>query len=299
MHITETNNSKIQALLNIAVEQSSGIESLTIDINDKFDIEPFVPYLLADRWPQAVDPVLIADPNSEEDKISRAHGILSIVISEPIVGKFLDFGCGEGHVVAEVGRRGLAVGYDVLNQNWSKFKTSTSSIFTTEWEDVVKNGPYDYILAYDVFDHMEDESCPPKELVKIRSVMSDKCKLFVRMHPWCSRHGTHLYLSINRAYLHMCLSEETLNNMGYKSLHTLKIIHPLNTYGKWFSDAGLKIVSSNIVSESVEPFFQQAPISGLIKRHWKNSHMEGLASGHEFPEYQVRQQFVDYQLEKI
>lgn len=298
MNITETNKNKIQALLNIAVDQTTGIDSISIQVNDRFDIEPFVPYLLVDRWPQAVDPVLIADPNSEEDKISRAHGILSIVISEPITGKFLDFGCGEGHVVAEVGRRSLAVGYDVENQNWSRFKPSPNAIFTTSWEDVVKNGPYDYVLAYDVFDHMKDENEPLQELVKIRSVMSDKGKMFVRMHPWCSRHGTHLYLSINRAYLHMCLSEDTLKNMGYKFLHTLKIIHPLNTYSKWFGDAGFKITSSNIIPEPVESFFKQAPISGLIKRHWKGSHIEELASGKEFPDWQVRQQFVDYQLEK-
>lgn len=296
MNITETNKTKIQALLNIAIDQSAGIDSLSIQVNDKFNIEPFVPYLLP-SFPQAVDPMLIADPNSEEDKISRAHGILSIVISEPVTGKFLDFGCGEGDVAFEVGRRSFSVGYDVEKFNWDRFKSS-NTLFTTSWDDVAKNGPYDHVLVYDVLDHMKTEDDPPQELKKLHSVLSDNGKIFVRTHPWCSRHGTHLYLSINKAYLHMCLSEETLQKMGHKSFHTLKIIHPLNTYNKWFTDAGFKTVSSNIIPETVEPFFKQPPISGLIKRHWKNSYTPELASGKEFPEWQVRQQFIDFVLQK-
>jgi 2-polyprenyl-3-methyl-5-hydroxy-6-metoxy-1,4-benzoquinol methylase len=289
MNITETNKFKIQALLNTAMNQHNDIESITLQVSSNFNIESFVPFLLTDKWAQAVDPLLIADPNSEEDKLSRAHGILSIVISEPITGKFLDFGCGEGHVAAEVGKRGFSVGYDVEKQGWDKLK-QTNAILTTSWDDVVKNGPYDCVLLYDVLDHMKDEQQPPKELGKIREVLSDKGKIFARMHPWCSRHGTHLYLSINKAYLHMCLSEESLDKLGYKYLHTLKIIHPLNTYNKWFEEAGLNVISSSIVPETVEPFFKQGPIAELIKRHWRSSYQEDLAAGREFPEFQMRQQ---------
>jgi SAM-dependent methyltransferase len=300
MNIIETNKSRIRSLLKIALEQSgTSINSVNLEVNDDFNIEPFIPYLINDKWPHAVDPLLIADPNSEDDKVSRAHGILSIVISEPIVGKFLDFGCGEGHVVAEVANRGnVSVGYDILDQGWDRFTPLPNRVLTTSWDEVVSKGPYDFVLIYDVLDHMKDENEAVAGLQRIASVLSDKGRIFARLHPWCSRHGTHLYLSINRAFLHLCLSEESLDKLGYKYTRAMKIIHPLQTYTRWFDNVGLGVMSQNIISENVEPFFKQPAIASLIKKHWKESYQEELATGRMFPDWQLRQQFVDYVLEK-
>ncbi len=296
MNITETNKARMQALLKVAIEQPVGIESVSLQINDNFNIEPFIPYLLADKWPHAVDPLLIADPNSEEDKVSRAHGILSIVVTEPVTGKFLDFGCGEGHVAVEVANKtSVSVGYDPQHQsNWDRFPATPNLVLTSSWDDVVKNAPYDYVLVYDVFDHLKDENEVVKELKRLSTVVSENTKVYVRMHPWCSRHGTHLYLSVNRAFLHLCLSEESLDKLGYKYLHTIKVIHPLQTYQSWFTAGGFDVVSSSIVPENVEAFFRQPAISAMILKNWKSSPSENLATGKEFPDWQMRQQFVDY-----
>lgn len=299
MNIIETDKERMAILLKVILNQLDGVENVNIQLNEKFDLEPLIPHLL-DKFPLAVDPALIADPDSEDDKITRANGILRVVIAEPITGRFLDFGCGEGHVVSQVFGAKVAVGYDILEQKWDNFKDlQPNMILTTSWDKVIENGPYDFILIYDVLDHMKDEEEVVSELKKIRVVMNDKGKIFIRLHPWCSRHGMHLYSSINKAFLHLCLSKESLEKMGYKPLHTIKIIHPLQTYAKWFNEAGLNIISSNIIPEEVEPFFKQSAIAAIIKRHWRTSYQEPLASGKEFPDYQLRQQFVDMVLEKL
>lgn len=301
MIITEVNKTRIPGLLRIALEQIGSIDSVNLNVNSDFNLEPFIPCMLNDKWPHAVDPLLIADPNSEDDKISRAHGILMLVVTEPITGKFLDFGCGEGHVVAEVVKKNnLSVGYDIVDQNWTRFPSKNNMIMTTDWQKVVDNGPYSHVLIYDVLDHLKDEEEVVESLKKVKTVLAPEAKLFVRCHPFCSRHGTHLYNSVNRAYLHLCLDEETLNKLGYTGyLHTIKVIHPLQTYKEWFTRGGFNVVSSNITPESVEPFFQQPGIAELIKKNWKKSHESGLASGKVFPEWQLRQQFIDYVLNVV
>ena len=56
---------------------------------------------MSDRWPEAVNPNLICDINSDEDKSERGRGIIDILIEEDLKDlKFLDFGCGEGHCPA-------------------------------------------------------------------------------------------------------------------------------------------------------------------------------------------------------
>ena len=295
MLITESDRTKIQSLLDMISGHIKDVDNVSVQMKDDFDIEVFLPYLIDNKFPLAVDPQLIADPDSEEDKASRANGILNVVIGQPITGKFLDFGCGEGHVVAEMSlRTSLAVGYDIVDQGWQRFRKTDTMVFTTSWDEVVKNGPYDFALLYDVLDHMKDEADAIDNLKKLRTVLGNNSKVFVRNHPWCSRHGTHLYLSTNKAFLHMFLDEKALDEMGYKYLHTIKLIHPLQTYQKWFESAGFAYLSENVMPEDVEPFFKQPAIAKLIKRHWKSSYQEKLASGEEFPEYQMRQQFVDY-----
>jgi hypothetical protein len=66
------------------------------------DTELLEPLLKSDQWPQAVNEYLICDLNSEDDKDARAQGIIAAMIDPDLTGKkFLDFGCGEGHVVNE------------------------------------------------------------------------------------------------------------------------------------------------------------------------------------------------------
>ena len=62
--------------------------------------------LFSDKWPVAVNPNLICDPNSSEDKKERGIGILELIIEDQLTkeSKFLDFGCGEGHCVTSASK---------------------------------------------------------------------------------------------------------------------------------------------------------------------------------------------------
>ena len=52
----------------------------------------------SDEWPRSVDPKAICV--SEQMAFERAQSILDLVVAESLNGKsFLDYGCGEGHVV--------------------------------------------------------------------------------------------------------------------------------------------------------------------------------------------------------
>lgn len=118
--------------------------------------------LFSEEWPSAVEPNLICDVNNEQDKEDRAEGIIDIIIDVNLENKsFLDFGCGQGHVVNRSlqHKTKISVGYDVKESEeyWSKWKNNGNVILTSDWEEVVKNGPYNVVLAYDVLDHLEKE----------------------------------------------------------------------------------------------------------------------------------------------
>lgn len=300
MIFSERSKEKIALLAKMIMNQPNGVDVLSVEINDNFNIEGYIPALLeGGRWDLAVDPQAIADPNSDDDKFTRANGILQLVINEPLVNtKFLDFGCGEGHTVVEAARQStIAVGYDIQDhQKWRAFPTKSNRILTSKWEDVTENAPYDIILIYDVLDHVADEQEAISCLTKIKNVLNKKGKIFVRFHPWCSRTGTHLYQQINCAFLHLCLNNDQLNKLGYKQDHTIKVIHPQLTYKDWFTKAGLINIGLTIHREPVSKFFTEPPISSLIKKHWKDSHDESLANGQILPTFQLEQHFLDFTL---
>ena len=110
--------------------------------------------LKSDAWPHAVDPALICDVTSEQDKEDRAEGILDIIIDINLENlKFLDFGCGEGHVVnhSRSQKPKLSVGYDIKKfDKWNNWEKSPNSLFTTDWNKAKTLGPYNIILMYDV-----------------------------------------------------------------------------------------------------------------------------------------------------
>jgi SAM-dependent methyltransferase len=298
MIISERDKNNMKHLLQLALEQIDSINNFTLDVGENFDINSFIPKLLENRWPSAVDPILIADPNSEADKVARANGIIHTVIGQPITEntKFLDFGCGEGHVVVAAKKAKLAVGYDPKG-TW-EHQLESNQLLTDSWNEVKANGPYDVILVYDVLDHVSSEDEAINCLVSMRDVLSNTGKIFIRLHPWCSRHGTHLYHQINKAYLHLCLDDKTLNELGYTNMPTLRLIHPLNTYARWIASAVLKVYSHNVIREIIESFFMEPTVASLIKKNWKTSDDPELASGSRFPQYQCEQQFVDYVLVK-
>lgn len=108
---------------------------------------------------------------------------------------------------------------------------------------------------------------------QIRDILTPKGRVYVKTHPWCSRHGGHIYTQKNKAFIHLIFDEIELMRMsGISSEPTLKITKPLETYGKWFTEAGFKIISEIPEINEVEKFFlTPSKVNDRLKRHWNDS----------------------------
>jgi 2-polyprenyl-3-methyl-5-hydroxy-6-metoxy-1,4-benzoquinol methylase len=272
----------LQELTNVPAVQES---------NDA-EFEELKKLLESDAWPAAVDPTLICDPNSEEDKLNRAEGILELLIEESLENKkFLDFGCGEGHVPFKAidQKVSSSVGYDIKeDSHWADFK---NCILTTDLEIVKSNGPYDVILVYDVLDHM-NQSEMAGVLTQIKDLLSDSGTIYLRTHPFCSRHATHLYHKINKAFVHLVFTASELEKLGYETPINANIMWPIKQYNACFINSNLKQINSNTLRERIEDFFKNNSIIEKRLRE-KNS-----LYNNDFPSFQCEQQFLDFILKK-
>jgi 2-polyprenyl-3-methyl-5-hydroxy-6-metoxy-1,4-benzoquinol methylase len=249
--------------------------------------------LKADKWPMAVNPNLICSPDNDMDKVDRANGVVELMIEENLNGKkFLDFGCGEGHIVDVSTKHNtvISVGYDIVeNKSWA----GKSGNLTTDMNFVEASGPYDVIIMFDVLDHVaphDNLDAPKSILAKAAELLSPKGKIYLRCHPWTSRHATHMYHWENKAYAHLVCTDEELKDKGIKlGEPTQKVIRPIATYRSWIKNSGLKVDNERIIKEPVEEFFKAPKIADRIQ---KNVRMDC------FPEFQMSIQFVDYILAK-
>lgn len=237
--------------------------------------------LNSDVWPEAAPSFLICS-ETDEDKFERAEGILDYVGEELKDKKFLDFGCGEGHVTKkaiEVGS--IAFGYDIIQTGSLDWSVG----LTTDFTIIKANGPYDFVLLYDVLDHCID---PVLVLNQVKEVCGVDTKVFVRCHPFTSRHGGHLYKQMNKAFIHFIFSEEELLELGLKADIVQKTYFPIKDNGLWFTESGFKTISHDSVTSSVEEFFKntQVILNKLPLNFYKGN----------FPDWQMSQLFNDYVL---
>lgn len=236
----------------------------------------------SDEWPEAVPPEMI--PQSEEAKETRAENILNVVVTEFLDKKrFLDAGCGEGHVAAAAAKRGAAisVGFDIKPQ-W-KLAGSDNLIFTPDPEVVRKSSPYDVILLYDVLDHLQGVD-PSHFMQQIRNTLAPGGKVYVRTHPWCSRHGGHLYTRLNKAYVHMLFDEsEFLRLFGIKPEFVLKMPNPVQMYEKWFRDGGFVIKDQTVISKKIDELFMDVP--PVVQNRLAGCHVNPSDMGIEYIDY--------------
>jgi SAM-dependent methyltransferase len=249
--------------------------------------------LESSKWPEAVFSAQIADESSESDKMERAEGISDILLPPFLDKKFLDFGCGEGHVAKHVSKEAaFSVGYDIIPRGPSWENKNEKLLLTTDFEKVKNEGPYDIILIYDVLDHSQES--PEELLLKAKSVLSQEGKIYLRCHPWTGRHGGHAYKKINKAFVHLVFEEKELSELGVVLDYNKKILRPINTYNKAIEDAGLKRSEPEVDTQEVEAFFEE---NSLIRNRILNS--LGLATWtSDTPAFQMSQCFLDYVLEQ-
>lgn len=219
-----------------------------------------------DCWPQAVHKYLLTSPMNKESKINRSNAVLDTMLDRSIEKlEFLDFGCGDGWEARQALMRGAAnvTGYDI--QESLDWKEIDKVNFTTKFSDLKPNH-YDVILLYDVLDHCQD---PIEVMRQVKGLLKfgGKSVVFVRCHPWTSRHATHLYKQgINKAYIHLFLTDEEISRYlpeGEKVLFTRKEKTPFETYRWWFRD--FKIVKEQPINdEKLSPFFLVPSFKDLV-----------------------------------
>lgn len=224
--------------------------------------ESAVPKLLGTSlWPKAVNENLIVGDEDAKKQSVRARSIVRSFITDGVEGKkFLDFGSGTAsckNAAAEAGAE-KSVAYDL----------KPSAGVSQDWQGMRVSGPYDIILMYDVIDHLVDSDGNlldvdkiPAVLKNVKSVLAEGGKIFARCHPWTSRHGTHCYLKTNKAYAHYVNDESD-------GLPTIKITAPVSTYENIFKTAGLKIVSKNIIEQTVESLFETPAFRNTFQGHF-------------------------------
>jgi len=238
-------------------------------------------YELIKDWPKAVDPELMCDENSEDDKIQRAKNILSFFVQCPLEGKrVLDFGCGEGHVANELSKNGIeAFGYDLSKSSNSEWDNE-SSVLSTNFEKIKSSRPFDVIILYDVIDHaLSMDNC----LSSVRELCDSNTTVYNLTHPWCSRHGGHLYQKFNYAFAHVLFDDIPSEKIN-------KVVNPIMIYENLFEKHGFEIMQKEIVRDPVEYFFEELNEKILAKF---NSIRDGF---NKFPSFQMEQSFHEYVL---
>jgi 2-polyprenyl-3-methyl-5-hydroxy-6-metoxy-1,4-benzoquinol methylase len=222
-----------------------------------------------DYWPVAIDPARIVPENGNSAKQFRALQITGLM-KTPMAGlRVLDCGCGEGFNAREMANSAAkVVGYDVkLDDDWSD-RAKENLILTSNKKIVVENAPYDFVVLYDVLDHLQGES--PEEFIEwVASLLSDDGRIFVRAHPWTSKTGGHFYESINKAWIHLILTPDELAQLGFFPKEpNLRINRPMAAYELWFDSVGLLVDSKNVKTVEVDPFFTADILERMIKVTW-------------------------------
>jgi len=243
----------------------------------KVELGP-VPDYANDDWPKAIDSDLIVG-QGEIEKQFRATQIVELIGFLTKDLSVLDFGCGEGHVAHEISQTAnKVVGFDKKRyESWDEI-VGSNLFFITDYNIIKQHAPYDLIILYDVVDHMLGDHA--LTLKRLGQLLNSDGKIFIRTHPWTSRHGSHLYEKINKAYLHLAVTPDEVSDIpwdtGVSTLatsapgeveYTHKIARPMGAYESWFKHANLEIVSKDVQHGTVEEFFDEL-LDRIIEITW-------------------------------
>jgi len=250
-----------------APQKNRGLSAVSLPASELGD----TPNVDDANWPLAIEPHLItpADADDSEKQFRAIHvvGIIEQTFGFNLNGSnVLDYGCYEGHVSAEMATKAAkVVGFDI-HKSWVDPRLDNLKL-TTDPNELISNGPYDYIILYDVLDHLETED-PSEVLKNLRKLLSPGGKIFCRCHPWTAKHGSHLYEQCNRAYIHLALTPDEMAQRSLKLDHNLRLTKPMAAYTGWFQKAGLQLIKKKITSEQVPEYFSDELLERIIKVSW-------------------------------
>jgi SAM-dependent methyltransferase len=203
---------------------------ITITKKKKLPLESKLEIINSPVWPVAIDEELIC--RTTEDHAVRACSIIEGFLKNVNGKKF----------------------YDPTNDEFIRREVSIRGGITDA------NTSFDVVLLYDTLDHITDQV---NYLKDIAQKTSEQGRIYVRCHPWSSRHGTHLYHQKNKAFLHLFLTSDELASLNLIEKPTFHA-EVSSTYQRWFKDAGLKVLSTEIIETPVEPIFSQLIARGIL-----------------------------------
>lgn len=259
---------------------------------------------ITDEWPEAISSRQLINDQDKSEQTFRALQIVSsikIVSPKPstdyqsLLGKkILDFGCGNGYISSALQKRSKqpVVAYDISNNVACNNESVT---YTTDLQQVNENAPYDFIMLHDVIDHIVDKPNSPIRhdtvLSYLSSLLSDDGIIYMKVHPWTSRHGGHAYTTVNKAYVHLVYTADEMHQLGIKPEYNIKINRPQAMYEKWISNADLHVIDKKITSEKVDNYMQVL-IDRIVNVTWNGSINQQQALKI------MTIQFIDYYLSK-
>lgn len=205
---------------------------LTLTKKPKLSLTEKMSIINSPVWPMAIDPELIC--KNDGDHVVRAVGIVESFLGDVKDKRFYDPDQDEA-IRKEISIRG-----GITDSNLD----------------------FDIILLYDYLDHLEKDQID--RLVNLKDLLNKQGKIYVRCHPWSSRHGGHFYKTFNKAFIQHFLTPAELDNLKITSSKKAYQFTAPKTYEDWFKSANLKVVSAELITNQVEPIFSQLTNRGLL-----------------------------------
>jgi SAM-dependent methyltransferase len=178
------------------------------------------------------------DPNS---RAIRAQRRVKDLLRLPGAGRaaaFLELGCGDGLVSAELQRRGKTVTAIDRRLNRVDVQVSRDGITILEMDAArlqFKDDTFDFVVSYDGFEHFSD---PGRVLGEAERVTSPGGHIYLSFGPlYMSPYGLHAYDSIPLPYCQHLFREETLVSFAQRQGSVAVDYHHVNgmTAGQFVS----------------------------------------------------------------